>query len=251
MFERFTERARKVVMLAQDEARHFNHDFIGTEHILLGLVKEEGAAARTLASLGVTLDAVRKQVVEIVGYGEPSPSSQAPFTPRSKHVLELALREALQLGHNYVGTEHLLLGLVRQNDGVAARILSNLGLDADGVRRALITMFGRDAVHSSYANAKPRLAPTEPRSLAPRTQGSSQGYGQEQEATTVSNMPQPRSYVLGPLAVHVRRRAKGWTTLELSVGYQLSLDIRPPAVRWRFSRYLPFVRDGFRGKRAA
>ena len=127
MFERFTERARKVVVLAQEEARHFNHNYIGTEHLLLGLLREdEGVAARALTSLNVTLDEVREQVESIVGYGEEGTGGQAPFTPRSKKVLELALREALQLGHNYIGTEHILLGLVRESEGVAARVLSNL-----------------------------------------------------------------------------------------------------------------------------
>ncbi len=143
MFERFTERARKVVVLAQDEARHFNHNYIGTEHLLLGLLREdEGVAARALSSLNVTLDEVREQVESIVGYGEEGTGGQAPFTPRSKKVLELALREALQLGHNYIGTEHILLGLVRESEGVAARVLSNLGVDPDKVRREVVRMLG-------------------------------------------------------------------------------------------------------------
>ncbi|QIN78056.1 AAA domain-containing protein [Rubrobacter marinus] len=143
MFERFTERARKVVVLAQEEARHFNHNYIGTEHLLLGLLREdEGVAARALGSLNVTLDEVREQVESIVGYGEEGTGGQAPFTPRSKKVLELALREALQLGHNYIGTEHILLGLVRESEGVAARVLSNLDVDPDKVRREVVRMLG-------------------------------------------------------------------------------------------------------------
>jgi ATP-dependent Clp protease ATP-binding subunit ClpC len=143
MFERFTERARKVVVLAQEEARHFNHNYIGTEHLLLGLLREdEGVAARALASLNVTLDEVREQVESIVGYGEEGTGAQAPFTPRSKKVLELALREAVQLGHNYIGTEHILLGLVRESEGVAARVLSNLDVDPDKVRREVVRMLG-------------------------------------------------------------------------------------------------------------
>ncbi|MDN5696987.1 MAG: NDP-hexose 4-ketoreductase, partial [Rubrobacter sp.] len=143
MFERFTERARKVVVLAQEEARHFNHNYIGTEHLLLGLLREdEGVAARALTSLGVSLDEVREQVESIVGYGEEGSGGQAPFTPRSKKVLELALREALQLGHNYIGTEHILLGLVRESEGVAARVLSNLDVDPDKVRREVVRMLG-------------------------------------------------------------------------------------------------------------
>src|SRR3712207_4213154 len=129
MFQRFTERARKVVVLAQEEARHFNHNYIGPEHLLLGLLgEEEGRAARALGSLNVTLDEVREQVESVAGYGEEGTSGQAPFTPRSKKVIELALQEALALGHNYIGTEHLLLGLLREPAGVAWRVLTNLGL---------------------------------------------------------------------------------------------------------------------------
>src|SRR5215212_5150360 len=143
MFERFTERARKVVVLAQEEARHFNHNYIGTEHLLLGLLREdEGVAARALSSLNVTLDEVREQVESVVGYGEEGTGGQAPFTPRSKKVLELALREALQLGHNYIGTEHILLGLVRESEGVAARVLSNLDVDPVKVRREVVRRLG-------------------------------------------------------------------------------------------------------------
>jgi ATP-dependent Clp protease ATP-binding subunit ClpC len=124
VFERFTERARQVVVLAQEEARILKHNYIGTEHILLGLLREEeGLAARVLESLDITVERVRAQVVRIVGSGEEVTSGQIPFTPRAKKVLELALREALSLGHNYIGTEHILLGLVRENEGVAARIL--------------------------------------------------------------------------------------------------------------------------------
>ncbi|MBX6762479.1 MAG: ATP-dependent Clp protease ATP-binding subunit [Rubrobacteraceae bacterium] len=162
MFERFTERARKVVVLAQEEARHFNHNYIGTEHLLLGLLREdEGVAARALTSLGVTLDDVREQVESIVGYGEEGTGGQAPFTPRSKKVLELALREALQLGHNYIGTEHILLGLVRESEGVAARVLSNLDVDPDKVRRKVVELLGggraqrgREAVGRGGAEAR-------------------------------------------------------------------------------------------------
>jgi ATP-dependent Clp protease ATP-binding subunit ClpA len=144
MFERFTERARKVMVLAQDEARRFHHTYIGTEHILLGLVREgEGVAAQALSSLGVTLEEVRKQVESVVGYGEGGMDAQAPFTPRSKKVLELSLREAMQLGHNYMGTEHLLLGMVRENEGVAARI-SNLDLEPGRVRREVLRRIGEE-----------------------------------------------------------------------------------------------------------
>ena len=141
MFERFTERARQVVVLAQEEARTLKHNYIGTEHILLGLLREEeGLAARVLESLEITVERVRAQVVRIVGSGEEVTSGQIPFTPRAKKVLELALREALSLGHNYIGTEHILLGLVRENEGVAARILLDFDADSDKIRNEVIRM---------------------------------------------------------------------------------------------------------------
>ena len=125
MFERFTDRARRVVVLAQEEARMLSHNYIGTEHILLGLIHEgDGIAAKALESLGVSLEAVRAQVEEIIGQGQQAPSGHIPFTPRAKKVLELSLREALQLGHNYIGTEHILLGLIREGEGVAAQVLA-------------------------------------------------------------------------------------------------------------------------------
>jgi len=135
VFERFTERARQVVVLAQDEARSLNHNYIGTEHLLLGLLREEeGVGASVLESLGVTLEEVRAQVARIVGQGDDVMSGQIPFTPRAKKVLELSLKEALRLGHNHIGTEHLLLGLARENQGVASRILLDFGVDAERVR---------------------------------------------------------------------------------------------------------------------
>src|SRR5258705_7794169 len=141
MFERFTERARQVVVLAQDEARALKHNYIGTEHILLGLLREEeGLAARVLESLDITVEEVRAQVARIVGQGDEVTTGQIPFTPRAKKVLELALREALSLGHNYIGTEHILLGLVRENEGVAARILLDFDADADKIRNEIIRM---------------------------------------------------------------------------------------------------------------
>ncbi len=139
MFERFTDRARRVVVLAQEESRLLNHNFIGTEHLLLGLVEEgEGVAAQALRALGIRLDAVRDQVEEMIGRGESTPSGHIPFTPRAKKVLELALREALQLGHNYIGTEHILLGLVREGEGVAAQVLVKMGADLERVRLEVV-----------------------------------------------------------------------------------------------------------------
>ena len=141
MFERFTDRARRVVVLAQEEARLLNHSYIGTEHILLGLIHEgEGVAAKALESLNISLEAVRAQVEEIIGTGGSSPSGHIPFTPRAKKVLELSLREALQLGHNYIGTEHILLGLIREGEGVAAQVLVKLGADLSRVRQQVIQL---------------------------------------------------------------------------------------------------------------
>ena len=138
MFERFTDRARRVVVLAQEEARLLNHSYIGTEHILLGLIHEgEGVAAKALESLGISLEAVRSQVEEIIGQGGSSPSGHIPFTPRAKKVLELSLREAIALRHNYIGTEHLLLGLVRQGDPMVRDTLADAGVDTTRLRQAV------------------------------------------------------------------------------------------------------------------
>ena len=155
MFERFTDRARRVVVLAQEEARMLNHNYIGTEHILLGLIHEgEGVAAKALESLNISLEAVRQQVEEIIGQGQAAPTGHIPFTPRAKKVLELSLREALQLGHNYIGTEHILLGLIREGEGVAAQVLVKLGADLSRVRQQVIQLL------SGYAGSKESGAPT-------------------------------------------------------------------------------------------
>ena len=151
MFERFTDRARRVVVLAQEEAKMLNHNYIGTEHILLGLIHEgEGVAAKALESLNISLDAVREQVQDIIGQGQQQPTGHIPFTPRAKKVLELSLREALQLGHNYIGTEHILLGLIREGEGVAAQVLVKLGADLNRVRQQVIQLLsgyqGKEAV---------------------------------------------------------------------------------------------------------
>jgi ATP-dependent Clp protease ATP-binding subunit ClpC len=151
MFERFTDRARRVVVLAQEEAKMLNHNYIGTEHVLLGLIHEgEGVAAKALESLDISLEAVREQVQEIIGQGQQAPTGHIPFTPRAKKVLELSLREALQLGHNYIGTEHILLGLIREGEGVAAQVLVKLGADLNRVRQQVIQLLsgyqGKDPV---------------------------------------------------------------------------------------------------------
>ena len=155
MFERFTDRARRVVVLAQEEARLLNHSYIGTEHILLGLIHEgEGVAAKALESLGISLEAVRSQVEEIIGQGGSSPAGHIPFTPRAKKVLELSLREALQLGHNYIGTEHILLGLIREGEGVAAQVLVKLGADLSRVRQQVIQLLSGYQGSSSGAKGE-------------------------------------------------------------------------------------------------
>jgi ATP-dependent Clp protease ATP-binding subunit ClpC len=164
MFERFTDRARRVVVLAQEEARMLNHNYIGTEHILLGLIHEgEGVAAKALESLGISLDAVRQQVEEIIGQGQQVPSGHIPFTPRAKKVLELSLRESLQLGHNYIGTEHILLGLIREGDGVAVQILVKLGVDLNRLREQVIELLhghqAEDPLSGRSAEHELRLLP--------------------------------------------------------------------------------------------
>jgi ATP-dependent Clp protease ATP-binding subunit ClpC len=160
VFERFTERARQVVVLAQDEARSLRHNYIGTEHLLLGLLREqEGLAARVLESFDVTVEEVRAQVARIVGEGDEVTTGQIPFTPRAKKVLELSLREALELGHKWIGTEHVLLGLVRENEGVAVQILLDFDADADTVRAELLRQL---------SGAAPRPVPVPPRRRRPR-----------------------------------------------------------------------------------
>ena len=162
MFERFTDRARRVVVLAQEEARMLNHNYIGTEHILLGLIHEgEGVAAKALESLGISLEAVRQQVEEIIGQGQQAPSGHIPFTPRAKKVLELSLREALQLGHNYIGTEHILLGLIREGEGVAAQVLVKLGADLNRVRQQVIQLLhGYQGKEPAASGAQSEAAPS-------------------------------------------------------------------------------------------
>src|SRR3982751_5088685 len=162
MFERFTDRARRVVVLAQEEARMLNHNYIGTEHILLGLIHEgEGVAAKALESLGISLEGVRQQVEEIIGQGQQAPSGHIPFTPRAKKVLELSLREALQLGHNYIGTEHILLGLIREGEGVAAQVLQKLGADLNRVRQQVIQLLsGYQGKEAQAAGTAPEAAPS-------------------------------------------------------------------------------------------
>ncbi len=156
MFERFTDRARRVVVLAQEEARMLNHDHIGTEHLLLGLIDEgQGVAAEALESLGISLEAVRREVEEITGRGRRAPSGHIPFTARAKTALEQSLREALQLGHDYIGTEHILLGLTREKEGVAAQVLTRLGADLSRVRQQVIRLVRGTGPEQAPSGAPP------------------------------------------------------------------------------------------------
>jgi ATP-dependent Clp protease ATP-binding subunit ClpA len=165
MFERFTDRSRRVLVLAQEEARWLNHNFIGTEHLLLGLVREdEGVAAKALQALGIRLDAAREKVKETIGPAGASLTGSPPFTPRAKRVLELSLREALQLGHNYIGTEHILLGLVREGEGVAAQVLVGLGADLARLRQQVLDLLGTSPPDDPVQQAPAALgAPVRPR----------------------------------------------------------------------------------------
>ncbi|WP_082346603.1 ATP-dependent Clp protease ATP-binding subunit [Lawsonella clevelandensis] len=174
MFERFTDRARRVVVLAQEEARMLNHNYIGTEHILLGLIHEgEGVAAKALEAMDISLESVREQVEEIIGQGTQAPSGHIPFTPRAKKVLEYSLREALQLGHNYIGTEHILLGLIREGEGVAAQVLTNLGADLPRVRQQVIQLLNgyQGSSSSLEATQEPAAAASVPSSSPSRGRG--------------------------------------------------------------------------------
>jgi ATP-dependent Clp protease ATP-binding subunit ClpC len=171
MFERFTDRARRVVILAQEEARMLDHNYVGPEHILLGLVHEgEGVAAKALTELDVSLSAVRQQVEELIGRGQQAPSGHIPFTPRAKKVLELSLREALQLGHNYIGTEHILLGILREGENVGAQVLVRMGTDLNRVRLEVIKLVGPGSgVDAPPEATQARLASGAALPRAPRT----------------------------------------------------------------------------------
>jgi Clp amino terminal domain, pathogenicity island component len=190
MFERFTDRARRVVVLAQEEAVGLNHNYIGTEHILLGLIRErEGVAAKALESLGISLEAVRAQVEEIIGQGQSAPTEHIPFTPRAKKVLELSLREALQLSHNYIGTEHILLGLIREGEGVAAQVLVKLGADLPRVRQQVIQLL------SGYAGGEAGAAQGVVREPRPTVVGGPGLFGQREPPDLVRVIPLAREAV--------------------------------------------------------
>ena len=165
MFQRFTDQARRAVVLAEEEARMLDHNWIGTEHLLLGLIREgDGVAAKALESLGISLQAVRHEVEEIIGRGEQVPSEVIPFTPRSKKVLELSLRESVQLRNNYIGTEHILLGLMREGDGVAPQVLVKLGVDLNRVRQQVIQLL------HGYQGKEPKSARRWPQEGTPATE---------------------------------------------------------------------------------
>jgi predicted metal-dependent hydrolase len=192
MFERFTDRARRVMVLAQEETRLLNHNYIGTEHLLLGLAHEgQGGAAKALESLGIRLEALRSQVQEVVGRGQAAPRGHIPFTPRAEKVLELSLREALQLGHSYIGTEHLLLGLIREGEGVAAQVLVRLGADLSRVRLQVIQVLsgsgaavggpeagaGARSVSDALREAEEQLAQVRRQKVAAVDAGDFEGQG--------------------------------------------------------------------------
>jgi ATP-dependent Clp protease ATP-binding subunit ClpC len=194
MFERFTDRARRVLVLAQEEARLLNHGFIGTEHILLGLIHEgDGLAAEALESMGISLEAVREKVEETVGPAGSGSTGSPPFTPRAKKVLELSLREALQMGHNYIGTEHMLLGLVREGEGVAAQVLIELGAELPRVRQTVIQLLsGYPASEGRQGEAVSGTAPLRRR----RAQLSGIPVGKEWSAQVVRSGRRPEDYAM-------------------------------------------------------
>jgi hypothetical protein len=212
MFERFTDRARRVVVLAQEEAVGLQHNYIGTEHLLLGLIRErEGVAAKALEALGISLEAVRSEVEEIIGQGQSAPTGQIPFTPRAKKVLELSLREALQLSHSYIGTEHILLGLIREGEGVAAQVLVKLGADLSRVRQQVIQLL------SGYAGGEggaERVVVREPR---PSVVGGPGIFRQQEPPELVRVVPLAREAVSRP----------GWRLMLISLEiWSNGMDLR-------------------------
>jgi ATP-dependent Clp protease ATP-binding subunit ClpA len=187
MFERFTDRARRAVVLAQEEARFLDHNYIGTEHLLLGLIHEgEGVAAKVLEEFGISLEAVRVQVQEAIGKGQTTPTGHIPFTPKSKKVLELSLREALQLGHDYIGTEHLLLGLLREGEGVAAQVLTAVGADHARVREQVVRLLDGEGEQAGPRSRLVRM--TVPEELRELEEQIAQARRQEQAAIDAKDL---------------------------------------------------------------
>jgi ATP-dependent Clp protease ATP-binding subunit ClpC len=213
VFERFTERARRVLTFAQEEARRLNHSFIGTEHILLGLIREgDGVGAQALQSLGISLQAVRDQVQETIGTAGTVASGSPPFTPRAKKVLELALREALQLNHSYIGTEHILLGLVREGEGVAATVLVSLGADLPRVRREVNNLMSGAQEAEGVRRGDVPAHPTPPRE--PRCPSC---HGNVSEAARFRTLVvRPDDGTADPLPVHLVYCTNCGTVLHMS-----------------------------------
>jgi hypothetical protein len=235
MFERFTDRARRVVVLAQEEARLLNHNYIGTEHILLGLVHEgEGVAAQALTQLGVSLEAVRAEVTEIIGRGADAPGGHIPFTPRSKKVLELSLREALDLGHNYIGTEHILLGLLREGQGVGAQVLVKLGAGRDQVRQVVVQLL------SGYAGGMPpeqRAARSSRPPMAPLAAGPGfYAEGEPPELVRVVPLPREVTDVSGLRIVLISLEIwSGWMDLRYALLPRMDKPPLEIALDWRIA----------------
>ena len=232
MFERFTDRARKVVTLSQEEAKMLNHSYIGTEHILLGLVHEgEGVAAKALESLGITLEAIREQVVDTIGNGQqPSIAPHIPFTPRAKKVLQLSLREALQLGHNYIGTEHILLGLIREGEGVAAQVLVKMGADLNRVRQQVIQLLngysGKGGV--VVAQSSPANNPTPPvEGMDPLTEP---GSGENGDAVFA---PIKATVFTEPIKVLVDKAGRRKVMIEIFASADEEIDVLKASITYR------------------
>jgi ATP-dependent Clp protease ATP-binding subunit ClpA len=238
MFERFTDRARRVVVLAQEEARLLNHNYIGTEHLLLGLAHEgQGVAAKALESLGISLEAVRAQVEGIIGRGDSAPTGHIPFTPRAKKVLELSLRESKQLGHNYIGTEHILLGLLREGEGVAAQVLVTLGGDLSRVRQQVIGLLSGDAAGGKEAGARTRLVRmTVPDDLREAEEQLAQVHRQKEHAIDAEDFDQAAALrdAEKQLLRRLAEREREWTAgVDLAAVIQENHDLHREVERLR------------------
>jgi hypothetical protein len=240
MFERFTDRARRVVVLAQEEARLLNHNHIGTEHILLGLIHEgEGVAAQALRAIDVSLEATRTQVVEIVGSGAERPEPHIPFTNRAKKVLELSLREALQLGHNYIGTEHILLGLIREGEGVAAQVLTSQGADFDRVRQEVVKLLAGSAGPIEAEQAPVRQARLSQQAVTAMVAGGPGAYQEQERPELVRVVPLAREVYQGDSLRIVLISLEIWSGW-LDLRYAMLPEVAPAAppmrevdVEWR------------------